>query len=599
MAKKIGELFVSVGADTTKLKRGLDDSKGLLTQTKDKFDDLKKSVLPATGVLVGFGVALGKTWNTAKEGAALEYAASKFDRLAASAGTTANVLMHDLRQAVKGTRSDAELMASAGDFMALGLAKTADEVVRLTRVAGGLNMDMNQLVLTLANQTTMRFDQLGVSVDGFEERVKSLEDAGMSASDAFKEAFLQQAEQQLQKVGDVADTTAGKMAALETKVKNLGDSFKLKLAPAAANFVTSLDVILTGKDQIQAALRAHEEEVRTTAKSYEDYVEEMQRAAKAAGYHYDALGLLRDGLNRVQDGHYLLSQVLWDNGDALDFVGRMTRTATDNIGEMAAETDLLAEKTELVQAAISGKLADALGDYDQNVSDLKREYLYLNAELDRTIEKTPWLTEKIDGLTKALKDNKTAQQEAYLALKDTTKEIIFQELSAGLTGQALWDFALATGNLTEEAYYALTASKNLREEFDKGEISAYDMGRGVDTLSSAIAMLKDKDITITVTTIERTIHEMYEQDHTGESRYGGFQDDTGGNSSWENVNGGTEPTINTGGGTTPKTYDELKLEREDWGAPSLTINMNGPISSDVDVETLAYRVGEVIKQRSR
>ena len=155
-------------------------------------------------------VEVGKAvYDMARQSAELEFMAGKFDRLSLSIGTTSDVLLEDLRKATQGTRSDMELMASASDFMALGFAKTSDEAVRLSTVAGALNMNMNQLVLTLANQTTMRFDQLGVSVVGFQEKVDALVKSGMSANAAFQEAFLRQAEEQIQKVGNAADSSLG------------------------------------------------------------------------------------------------------------------------------------------------------------------------------------------------------------------------------------------------------------------------------------------------------------------------------------------------------------------------------------------------------
>ena len=115
-------------------------------------------------------------------------------------------------------------MAGAGDLMSLGLSKTQDQTVRLSKVIAGLGMDMNQLVLTMSNQTTMRFDQLGVSVDGFEEKVRVLIAAGMDANDAFNEAFLQQAEEQLEKVGNKADETIGTFQRFEAMIGNNKDS---------------------------------------------------------------------------------------------------------------------------------------------------------------------------------------------------------------------------------------------------------------------------------------------------------------------------------------------------------------------------------------
>jgi hypothetical protein len=44
--------------------------------------------------------------------------------------------------------------------------------VRLSGVAAQLGMDVGEMTLALTNQTTRRFDQLGVSVDGFDERLR-------------------------------------------------------------------------------------------------------------------------------------------------------------------------------------------------------------------------------------------------------------------------------------------------------------------------------------------------------------------------------------------------------------------------------------------
>jgi len=243
---QIASLFASIGADTSGLQKGLKDSENAIKKTAKSVEKSGESFNFAA-MATGFNQALeivGKVtrgvqqaYAAIAEGAQLEYAAEKFDRLSQSIGTTSELLLDDLKSATRGMMSDAQLMGSAGDLMALGLVKTHDEAVRLTNVAGALGMNMNQLVLTLTNQTTMRFDSLGVSVDGFTEKVKALEDAGMSANDAFKEAFLQQAEEQIEKVGNIADTSAGQLMALNAEAENLRDTF-LQLF-ASSDFVKS------------------------------------------------------------------------------------------------------------------------------------------------------------------------------------------------------------------------------------------------------------------------------------------------------------------------------------------------------------------------
>ena len=582
MAKKIASLYAEIGADTTKLKRGLNESKGLLTETKDKFDSLKKSILPATAIVGGFGVALGQVWDMAKEGAAMEYSIQKFDRLSASIGTTADLLLNDLKKATKGTRTDMQLTSTAADLMGLGLVKTHDQVVRLTKVVGGLNMDTNQLVLTLANQTTMRFDQLGVSVDGFDVKVKNLEKTGLNASDAFTEAFLQQAEKQLTLVGDAADTTAGRMAALEVKAKNLGDTIKMKLVPAAEGFITSVDIIVSGRDKIQAALSEHEEQVRGTAGSYDDYVSEMQRAAQAAGYHYDALGLLRDGLNRVQEGHYLYSEAVWDNGEAVDFVGRMAKKATGNVKDLGDDASDASEKMDDLSGAADGAKNAILGlnDIDLNLA----------STIERELDKIEFM------------------------------------LAGGLDLQAVTDeisAALGSGKITPEQARemfndAYVAAQALQVDMDN--ITADDAAKNVsDTLGLSLIDAKSKVLEVQGE-LDNITKDLYIRVHVemdgnipGGENIGALErrmnEDLNGNGIIGRASGGpvsgSSPYIV--GEVGPEIFvpkqsgsvisnDELQRLFGQAGK-GVTVIVNADIANQVDVEDMAYRVADVIQKR--
>ena len=371
-----------------KLQRELKETTAAADGTEKKYrglsgtlDNLKASILPAAAIVTGFALSLKKAWDMAKEGAALDYTVKKFDRLTESIGTTSDKLMRDLREATKKTRSDMELTQGAADLMALGLVKSHDEVVRLVTIVGALGMDTNQLVLTLTNQTTMRFDALGVSVDGFDDKVKKLKDSGMDASDAFKEAFLQQAEEQVKLLGNSADSTAGDFARLEVQAKNLGDAIKVMLVPPAMNLITTLGVIISGRSEIQAVLRDHETEIRSTAKTYTAYVTEMQRAAKAAGYHYDELGLLRDGLNRVQEGSSILTKTLWDYGDALDYVDRMSRNAAGGIGVTEEAIGSEIRSMEELALFMAGPLGKETEQFNKKQGDLTEEAKNIRSEL--------------------------------------------------------------------------------------------------------------------------------------------------------------------------------------------------------------------------
>src|SRR5574343_153586 len=234
--------------------------------------------------------ALKKGYDFAKEGAQIEFTKVKFDRLAQTIGTTGDSLLKKLRPVTRGVMSDMELIASATDTMSLGLVRNERDAVLLTSVMAGLGMDMNQVVLALSNQTTMRFDQLGVAVTGFDDKVKALKETGMDANAAFTEAFLQQAEEQLAKVGHAADTTAGEFMQLEASWKNFTDQLKEGAAEGFAPVIEGLNDSITFTNTYYDALEKLSAgtgmTVRELRKMHDDsMVAQMQRGIAATEFY--------------------------------------------------------------------------------------------------------------------------------------------------------------------------------------------------------------------------------------------------------------------------------------------------------------------------
>lgn len=232
-----------------------DQTEAGLKKTEKNLDKILTTVGAVTGAVVAFGFAAKKAFEIGEEGAELQLTEKRFDRLSKTIGTTAAILKRDLQVAMGGIVSQTEAMALGTDLLSLGLVKSTEEATRMAAVVGQLGMDMNQLVLTLTNQTTMRFDALGVSVDGFKEKVKELEDSGKSANEAFKLAFLAQAEDQVEKVGDVAKTSAGEFKQMRAAWKDWIDDIKKGVADV---LVPSITVANDRRD----AFKAVEEAVR-------------------------------------------------------------------------------------------------------------------------------------------------------------------------------------------------------------------------------------------------------------------------------------------------------------------------------------------------
>lgn len=217
------------------LQNDLEGTEAKSKQTKKGLGGMRVSLSALTaiaGSATAAFFALKKAFDLAEQGAQLKLTEKRFGRLAESIGTTASALEEDLGEATRGMLSQFEAMDLATQLMALGLAKNHAEAVRLTSIASQLNMNMNQLVLTLTNRTTMRFDALGVSVDGFKGKVKELEEAGHSTNEAFKLAFMEQSEEQIEKVGSAADTAAGEFKIFRARIKDLRDEAKLWMVEA-------------------------------------------------------------------------------------------------------------------------------------------------------------------------------------------------------------------------------------------------------------------------------------------------------------------------------------------------------------------------------
>lgn len=194
------------------------------------------------------GQAAQQAYQFISEGTQLSRTQDQFAALAGSIGTTSDMLMGQLRAATRGTVADFDLMTGASSLVSLGLTNTAEDTVRLTKLIGQLGWDMNQVTLTLANQSTMRLDALGLSVNDVTGRVDALKAAGMAADEAFKFAIIEAGEEKLRLLGDVAETTAGKLQILEANAKNFGDTFK---ATFSEELITNINAVAGGVFETQ------------------------------------------------------------------------------------------------------------------------------------------------------------------------------------------------------------------------------------------------------------------------------------------------------------------------------------------------------------
>lgn len=411
-------------------------------------------------------VRAGKqVFDFAKEGAQLEYASIKFDRLSTSVGTFSNILLNDLRAATRGLYSDSELLASAGDLASLGLAKSHDEIVRLSTVASGLNMNMNQLVLTLTNQTTMRFDALGVSTDGFKEKMEELEKQGYSTDAAFKEAFLQQAEAQLEKVGHAADSSIGSFMRLEAQWKNISDAFKEDFAKTLLPLVDFMVKLGDEGEETKRKVAAYNQEMIRTGgvliNSREHYNANREVVEEFWQEHLKSEDAQRENIRATED----FDDALDANSSALD----------DNKEAVKAAEEALRTYKEQLEA-VSKANQDA-ESFIQKYADYQTRYAEDHAKATQALMKA---TE--EGNAESIESAKKNIQDLEAQWHESTQKMIYDMVLAKVSIDGLTD---AEFNATQD----LAVSMGIRTQAQADEAKA--MMEKANAIADGIALQED------------------------------------------------------------------------------------------------------------
>ena len=405
---------VDIVVRTIKEGRGLEDAnKGL------------KELLTVAASVTAALWTMKKAFDFAKEGAMLEFTAIKFDRLTDSIGRTGEAMLVDLRAATRGVVSDAGLMKTATDLMALGLANTSEEVIRLTSVAAALGMDIGEMVLALTNQTTRRFDQLGVSVVGFDEKLQTLKATGLSVQDAFTEAFLQQAEEQIERVGHIADTTAGQFLTLEAQATNAAVAIKTEWARFTAPFVAETGNVLKQMNDMRDAANALGAEFTIFSTITGGLVQEFKLANGEIITGEEVLRryalIVKTADERQEDLNHRAEMWAAIAGQASEVTAELAGRFEDVAGAMAYFNDINSNLNSTIESTIENIRLEALGigalesNYEQLVLQYGNGVLTLH-ELEAATLQFQQASILADAAAGRIGDEETRDQLALLGL---------------------------------------------------------------------------------------------------------------------------------------------------------------------------------------
>lgn len=293
-----------------------------------------------------------------KEGAQLELARNQFDNLAESIGTTSESMLNDLRAATKGMQSDAQLIAGATDIISLGLSDTQEGTVRLATAVSTLGLDMQQVILTFANNSKARLDALGLSIEDVDAKTQELNEQGFDG-DAFDEAVLIALEEKMALLGDASETTAGSLQILETSWKNLTDSWKQGAAEALAPTIKNL---ADNRQRIEILRDAYDRNILTYGE-YNDAVSKINVQGQDMIEVMRELGVVMDEngniIGSVVDGNVKLNEQMQKNAEAATSNAEALRAYHQAAAAAAGSNEELSDK-QLQLASHTGTTEQAV-----------------------------------------------------------------------------------------------------------------------------------------------------------------------------------------------------------------------------------------------
>lgn len=468
MPTQVASLFGKVTANTDDAQRNLSGVQRDLEKTGEKFDETGKrseqsmeragessrtagisikelttAVGGLTVALTGAAVASRKAFQFAEEGAQLNQLRESFETTAVS--------IDELRQAARGTVSDADLMAqsmnlltgTSGDLKT-ELSAAMPELLEIARASNKLNPtlgDTASLFESIAEGvkrgSALRIDNAGIILSQAEASERYADKLGISTDElteqeakiALLHETLRQGEIIQQQATETVEDQTEAYVQLRTNVENLTASFKMATADGAAPFVGIL-ADMTGK--INEADRMVEDANLAVALLTGNYVLLAEGAARGG----KEIGLANEA---IEAGKSASS----DYADAMMGVNRE-----------------------------SGKATTAIANAGQAAADSRMNFLDAAAALSEMSEKM-----MIQTRMEALKE-------------------------AGLDAAALADAQEALlrqfGLLTDAEVSASESLSTLDKMYRDGEISAAAYASAISSIKRNIDSLEDKKITIDV-----------------------------------------------------------------------------------------------------
>lgn len=281
-SQKVGGIGTNVGS----LEESSKKADGALSGFTNKISGAIAAFAGYKGIqMIGDLLDLGTQANIAE---------GKFQSLTSKMGGYQNVLER-IQDATGHIVDDKSLEQGANKLIGMNLANTSDELGKLLELAtklgtsGDVGKDISDFALMLSNNSIMRLDNFSISSGRVRERIIELQaaTAGLSRSDAFKMAVLEEGSKTLERLGSAATIAETPLARIGVVIQNMGQDFAQDFS-TGANSLAGILEIAAGQNPAQLDQAKQEAQAQTNAAAVATVY--AQQYHEALGAQFQSLG---------------------------------------------------------------------------------------------------------------------------------------------------------------------------------------------------------------------------------------------------------------------------------------------------------------------
>jgi len=442
-----------------------------------------------------------------------QYSRSR-DALEAYTGSAgaAQLAMISVSNAAGGAVDNLSASVNATKLFAMGLAETAQEADKLTRIAIGLGAAVGKdakssfedFTLLLANQSILRLDQFGLSAAQVRARMDELMETNKNLTRdlAFQRAAMELGAEKLEKLDAAGFKATSNWQRLGAEVRNfgifLGDAINEGVDPF-------LDRIFEATDRNRDLALS----IFANTNNFTEYSAAMREAGLVGGFFTEGIGFT--------------NEAMYEQAKAAEAAAAGLDTTSLAYKLVAVATEEAKFQLEGLHQLMSTDLVQDFEDMKQRVGDLNgdiREWQDRIAELESLSYLTEEQRTELDGLREKIAGAEEKVGDLEAAWERQSKQMVFklieQKLALdGFTQQEIDALARLAGpegfGLIDQAQVAMINQVN--NVTDATEVGTDAWITGLMGVASAATNAADElasippDKTVTITTVQRTVYE--------------------------------------------------------------------------------------------